>query len=75
MRRNWPKTPWSARAKALVTLDSISDGVISTDEGGRIEFVNAAAEKLLGVAGHELLGREFGAEMRIPRPSHAATDR
>ena len=54
-----------ARAKALVTLDSISDGVISTDEGGRIEFVNAAAEKLLGVAGHELLGREFGAEIRI----------
>ena len=33
---------------AQVTLASISDGVIRTDSGGRIDFLNPSAEKLLG---------------------------
>jgi diguanylate cyclase (GGDEF)-like protein/PAS domain S-box-containing protein len=33
---------------AQVTLASISDGVIRTDSNGRIEYLNPAAEKLIG---------------------------
>jgi PAS domain S-box-containing protein len=40
-----------------VTLASIGDAVIATDETGRISFLNSAAEKLLGIAVAEAAGR------------------
>ncbi len=42
---------------AQVTLSSIGDGVVRTDVEGRIDFVNPAAESLLGAGRHELVGR------------------
>jgi len=45
--------------KARVTLTSIGDAVISTDIHGRIEFINEAAEQLLGYALNEVYGKEF----------------
>ena len=37
------------REKALVTLASIGDGVITTDVNGAIDFMNQAAEQLCGI--------------------------
>ena len=48
---------------AQVTLASIGDGVISTDEAGRVRYLNAVAEALTGwsaaAAAGEPLGRVF----------------
>ncbi|MGE0499429.1 MAG: EAL domain-containing protein [Rhizobiaceae bacterium] len=37
------------RERAQITLGSIGQAVISTDRSGRIDYMNAAAERLLGV--------------------------
>ncbi|WP_305909638.1 EAL domain-containing protein [Methylomarinum sp. Ch1-1] len=44
------------KERALVTLKSIGDAVITTDENGLIEFVNPIAEKLTGWPHHEAKG-------------------
>jgi diguanylate cyclase (GGDEF)-like protein/PAS domain S-box-containing protein len=43
--------------RAEVTLDSISDGVISTDFRGRVSFLNQNAEKITGWTNDEAKGR------------------
>jgi len=40
-----------------VTLTSIGDGVIATDGGGRVRFLNAAAQRLTGWRADEAAGR------------------
>jgi len=42
------------------TLASIADGVISTDEEGRVDFMNPAAEKLTGWPSDVAVGRHLG---------------
>ncbi len=44
-------------ASAWEALDALGEGVITTDLGGRIVYVNRAAEELLGRAAREALGR------------------
>ena len=44
------------KERLSVTLQSIADGVISTDVDGRIIFMNTAAEKMTGWSGDEALG-------------------
>lgn len=46
-----------ARPTAWETLDSIGEGVITTDAGGHIDYMNQAAEQLMGVAGPDALGK------------------
>ncbi|UJW84909.1 diguanylate cyclase domain-containing protein [Devosia sp. SL43] len=46
------------KERLRVTLDSIADGMISTDENGRVVFMNPAAEFLTGYSGQQVLGRE-----------------
>ncbi len=46
------------KQRALVTLESIGDGVITTDVKGRIEYLNPVAEKLIG-EGESVLGRHY----------------
>ncbi|MCR4304034.1 MAG: EAL domain-containing protein [Gallionella sp.] len=48
---------YEAKERAEVTLHSIGDAVISTDAGGRIEYLNPTAEKLTGWTGPEARGR------------------
>jgi diguanylate cyclase (GGDEF)-like protein/PAS domain S-box-containing protein len=43
-----------------VTLHSIGDGVVTTDERGRITYLNPVAEQLVGWTLHEARGRAFG---------------
>jgi diguanylate cyclase (GGDEF)-like protein/PAS domain S-box-containing protein len=65
-----------AKEHAQVTLSSISDGVIRTDAGGRIDFLNPSAERLLGVRLQQVQGqmlsrfyRSITADTRTPRPN------
>ena len=43
-------TPWD-------TLDSLGEGVITTDVNGRIDYVNRAGEQLIGVPAVDALGK------------------
>jgi diguanylate cyclase (GGDEF)-like protein/PAS domain S-box-containing protein len=63
-----------AKEHAQVTLSSISDGVVRTDGGGRIDFLNPSAERLLGVNLRQVQGqmlsrfyRSIAADTRTPR--------
>jgi PAS domain S-box-containing protein len=45
---------------AEATLESISEGVVTTDTRGYIDYANSAAEALLGSPRDRLQGRKFG---------------
>ena len=53
------------RGRAQATVDSLSDGVLTTDTYGRIDFINHAAEELLGQALAEVSGRPFGEVVKV----------
>ncbi|MDP2155638.1 MAG: MASE3 domain-containing protein, partial [Sulfuricella sp.] len=48
--RQSERNVWQEKERAQVTLISIGDGVITTDEKGLIEYLNPVAEKLSGWA-------------------------
>jgi len=47
------------KERAQVTLESIADGVITTDKQGVIHFLNSAAENLLGREGIAIVGEKL----------------
>jgi diguanylate cyclase (GGDEF)-like protein/PAS domain S-box-containing protein len=47
-RQNAAAELFSEKERAQVTLSSIADGVITTDAGGLVEFLNPVAEQLTG---------------------------
>jgi signal transduction histidine kinase/ActR/RegA family two-component response regulator len=49
----------------LVTLSSIGDAVITTDEEGRVDFLNPVAESLTGWTRQEAVGQPIGRVFRI----------
>ena len=51
--------------RAQVTLDSIGDAVICTDEGGNITFLNPTAERMTGSSMKEAAGRPLAESFRI----------
>ena len=55
----------SEREKALVTLTSIGDAVVTTDASGRIEMLNSAAERLLLLKRREAAGKPLHDVVRI----------
>ncbi len=55
----------SEKERALVTLHSIGDGVVTTDAGGRIEHLNAVAARLTGYEAGEAHGRPIHEVVRL----------
>ena len=47
------------RAKEKASLESIGDGVIATDSGGKIILMNKAAQMMLGWHPEDMVGRSF----------------
>jgi len=45
------------KEKALITLKSIGDAVITTNKKGLVEYLNPGAEKILGYMSHEVEGK------------------
>ncbi len=48
------------RRQALEIVESIGDGVITTDTKGRVEFMNREAEQLTGHEREDVIGKSFG---------------
>jgi diguanylate cyclase (GGDEF)-like protein/PAS domain S-box-containing protein len=62
------------KERAQVTLNSIGDGVISTDVAGNVTYLNQVAEALTGWTGADALGMPFSEVFRIvdtTNPVHA----
>ena len=53
------------KERAQVTLDSIGDAVISTDADGRVTYVNAVAEALMGWSRQAAVGRPLAEVFRV----------
>ncbi len=58
-----------ARDRLDSVVDHVVDGIITVDDGGLIETVNPAAEKLFGYAAAELLGQHIDLLISDPRDS------
>ena len=56
VRRAVEQNLFQEHERAQVTLNSIADGVITTDLEGRVTYANPAAQKLCGWSGDEALG-------------------
>ena len=50
---------------ALVTLQSIGDGVITTDATGRIQYLNPSAEKLLGIETEQAMAQHYREVLKL----------
>ncbi len=51
--------------RAQLTLDSVGEGVVTTDTQGRVDYLNRTAEKLIGVTAAEALGKPLGDLVRF----------
>jgi diguanylate cyclase (GGDEF)-like protein/PAS domain S-box-containing protein len=60
------------KERLRVTLESIGDGVVSTDAGGRVTFMNPAAEEMTGWRAAEAVGRPVGEVVTIVEASTGA---
>jgi PAS domain S-box-containing protein len=56
---------WSTRRQHALTLSSIGDGVIATDEQARVTFMNPVAEALTGWSQSGALGRPLDQVYRV----------
>lgn len=56
-RRRIEEQLFNEKTLAQVTLASIGDGVITTDQAGRVKFLNPVAEELTGWPSDEAVGR------------------
>ena len=48
-----------SRPRAMVTLDAMGESVITVDADGRIDYINHAAETLLGQSSDQVVGKSF----------------
>ncbi|MGD9841755.1 MAG: EAL domain-containing protein [Steroidobacteraceae bacterium] len=53
------------RSTAWETMDSLGEGIVTTDNKGRVEYLNRAAEQLTGISIAEALGREFAELLQL----------
>jgi diguanylate cyclase (GGDEF)-like protein/PAS domain S-box-containing protein len=64
-KRTADDAPLVERERAQITLDSIGDGVISTDREGKVTYLNFVAERMTGWTRDEAIGRTFTEVFRI----------
>jgi len=64
-RRSIEDALFEERDRALITLNSIGDAVLSTNIHGHINFLNESAEKLTGWSREEALGRPLAEVFQI----------
>ena len=64
-RKSVEATLGHGRAQAQITLESLTEGVITTDTKGLIDYMNAAAEKLTGVAREQALAKPFAEVVKL----------
>jgi len=64
-RKAVEQTLSSEKARAEITLNSISDAVIGTDLLGNIDYLNLAAENMTGWSKEEARGNQIGEVMQI----------
>ncbi len=58
-RKSVEATLGRSKQQAQFTLESIGEGVITTDTQGRIDYLNAAAEQLIGVKREQAAGKRL----------------
>lgn len=56
---------WNEKERALVTLHSIGDAVITTNSAGVIEFLNPIAEQLTGWSNQEAAGKPVSEILKL----------
>jgi diguanylate cyclase (GGDEF)-like protein/PAS domain S-box-containing protein len=64
-RKQAEEALFAEKERAQVTLHSIGDGVITTDFGGRVEYLNPVAEALTGWDTREAEGRFLSTVFRV----------
>lgn len=74
-RRKAEERLFIEKSRAQITLNSISDAVISTDIEGHVDYMNSAAESLMGWTQAEAIGRPIGDVMRLRNERSATPDR
>ncbi len=47
------------KTRAQMTLESLGDGLVTTDQQGRIDFLNSAAEEFIGQSSAQVHGRQL----------------
>ncbi len=58
-RKNIESSLGRGKQQAQITLESIGEGVITTDAEGVIDYLNSAAEKLTGMARENAIGKRM----------------
>ncbi|MCP4001333.1 MAG: EAL domain-containing protein [Gammaproteobacteria bacterium] len=53
------------RRQAQITLESLGEGVITADISANIDYMNAAAEKLIGTNRDEVMGKAFSEVVKL----------
>jgi diguanylate cyclase (GGDEF)-like protein/PAS domain S-box-containing protein len=56
---------FNEKERAQVTLQSIGDAVVTTDDAGNIDYLNPVAEQLTGWERHDAQGRPIGEVIRL----------
>ncbi|MCZ8130720.1 MAG: EAL domain-containing protein [Steroidobacteraceae bacterium] len=64
-RRLYEEALFREKESAQITLQSIGDGVITTDEHSRVEYLNPVAEELTGWAVEDAMGRPLDEIFRV----------
>jgi diguanylate cyclase (GGDEF)-like protein len=64
-RQQFEQALKAEKQRAQVTLAAIGDAVLATDRNGRVDYLNSAAEKLIGVAASHAVGKSTTALFQI----------